>query len=66
MHENEKVEAGIAPEALDKTEVARLLGISKRKVDHLRDLPRVRFSKRLIRYPKGAVLDWLARRTIGA
>lgn len=52
-------------ELLDKAGVARLLQVSRRTVDNLRDLPRIRLSRRLVRYPRRAVLDWIGRRTVG-
>ena len=52
-------------ELLDKAGVVRLLQVSRRTVDNLRDLPRIRLSRRLVRYPRRAVLDWIVRRTVG-
>lgn len=62
---NEKVETGLPPELLNKRGVAHMLSVSSRTIDSLKDLPRIRFSKRMVRYPRQAVLDWLARRTVG-
>ncbi len=61
----DKLDTGLLPELLTKRGVAHMLAMSPRKIDALTDLPRIRFSKRCIRYPRQAVLDWLARRTVG-
>ncbi len=56
------------PEFLNKDGVAAMLNISKRSVDNMLargELPHVRLSKRCIRFPRQAVLDALAARTIG-
>lgn len=56
------------PEYLDLAGVAGLISISKRTAAQLLargELPHVRFSKRCIRFPRKAVLDALAARTIG-
>jgi predicted DNA-binding transcriptional regulator AlpA len=55
----------VESELLDKAGVARLLQVSRRTVDNLRDSPRIRLSRRLVRYPRRAVLDWIVRRTVG-
>ena len=55
-------------ELLDKRGVAALLSLSPRTVAKLLaagELPHVRLSKRCIRFPKQAVLDAMARRTVG-
>jgi excisionase family DNA binding protein len=56
------------PEFLKKDGVAAMLSISRRSVDAMLargDLPHIRLSKRCIRFPRQAVLDALAARTIG-
>ncbi len=56
------------PELLDKRGVAAMLSISVRTVSAMLargDLPHVRLSKRCIRFPRRAVLDAMAARTIG-
>ena len=59
--------SGVAPELLKKRGVADLISVSPRKIDALQrqGLPHVRLSARCIRYPRQAVLDWLAARTVG-
>ena len=55
-------------ELLDKRGVAALLSLSPRTISAMLargELPHIRLSKRCIRYPKQAVLDAMARRTIG-
>lgn len=55
-------------ELLDKAGVAQLLHVSRRTIDNLvarGELPHVRFSKRLVRFPKAAVLRAIAARTSG-
>ena len=55
-------------ELLDKRGVAALLSVSPRTIDSLvarGELPIVRFSKRLIRFPRAAILDAMQRRTLG-
>src|SRR5262245_8124022 len=55
-------------EFLNKDECAALLGVSRRTIDNLLAaglLPHVRLSKRCIRFPRQAVLDAMAARTIG-
>lgn len=58
---------GNSAEFLDKNGVAAMLSISRRSVDTMLargDLPHIRLSKRCIRFPRQAVLDALAARTI--
>ena len=60
--------AAQAPEFLNKAQVAQLLGVSKRTVDSLlaaNQLPAVRFSKRLIRFPRQAIIDTMNARAVG-
>lgn len=55
-------------EFLNKAQVANLLAVSKRTVDSLlaaNQLPAVRFSRRLIRFPRQAVIDCLNARAVG-
>jgi excisionase family DNA binding protein len=59
---------GNSVEFLNKDGVAAMLSISRRSVDSMLargELPHVRLSKRCIRFPRQAVLDALAARTIG-
>jgi excisionase family DNA binding protein len=72
MNANQIPEAGAGqprePEFLNKDGVAAMLNISRRSVDNMLargELPHIRLSKRCIRFPKGAVLDALAARTVG-
>ena len=58
---------GNSPEFLNKDGVAAMLNISRRSVDSMLargELPHIRLSKRCIRFPRQAVLDALATRTI--
>lgn len=60
--------SGVSPEFLDKDGVAALLGVSRRTVDNLvarRELPVVRLSRRLLRFPRTAVLAAMESRTTG-
>ena len=55
-------------EFLTKAQVALLLAVSKRTVDSLlaaNQLPAVRFSRRLIRFPRQAVIDAMNARAVG-
>ena len=55
-------------EFLDKEGVAALLSVSKRTVDSLLargELPVVRLSKRLLRFPRQAVIEAINRRVVG-
>ena len=55
-------------ELLDKRGVAALLSLSPRTISAMLargELPHIRLSKRCIRFPKQAVLDAMARRTVG-
>ena len=55
------------PEFLNKNGVAAMLSISRRSVDSMLargELPHIRLSKRCIRFPRKAVLEALAARTI--
>lgn len=65
---NDPSSPGKAPEFLNKAQVAQLLGVSKRTVDSLlaaNQLPAVRFSKRLIRFPRQAIIDAMNARAVG-
>lgn len=53
---------GAEPEYLTKEQTARWLGVSPRTVDTLlkqRRIPVIRFSNRLIRFPRAAVRQYL-------
>ncbi len=55
-------------ELLDKRGVAALLSLSPRTIAKMLaagELPHIRLSKRCIRFPRQAVLDAMARRTVG-
>jgi excisionase family DNA binding protein len=55
-------------EFLNKNEVAALLGVSRRTVDNMvarRELPFLRLSRKILRFPRQAVLEGLNRRIIG-
>jgi excisionase family DNA binding protein len=55
-------------ELLDKRGVAALLSLSPRTISAMLargELPHVRLSKRCIRFPRQAVLEAMAKRTIG-
>lgn len=57
-----------AAEFLNKDGVAAMLNISRRSVDSMLargELPHIRLSRRCIRFPRKAVLDAMAARTIG-
>jgi len=57
-----------APEFLTKTQLAQLLGVSKRTVDSLlaaNQLPAIFLSRRLIRFPRQAVIDAMNARAVG-
>jgi excisionase family DNA binding protein len=59
--------AGNSAEFLNKDGVAAMLNISRRSVDSMLargELPHIRLSKRCVRFPRQAVLDTLAARTI--
>lgn len=65
---NNPISSSDATELLDKAGVAQLLHVSRRTIDNLvarGELPHVRFSKRLVRFPKAAVLRAIAARTSG-
>ena len=65
---NEQNNGSGQAELLDKRGVAALLSLSPRTISAMLargELPHVRLSKRCIRYPKQAVLDAMARRTVG-
>lgn len=55
------------PALMKKRGVATLLAVSPRLVDDLKHqgLPYIKFGPRCVRYPRQAVLDWLAAHTIG-
>ena len=55
-------------EFLDKAGVAALLSVSKRTVSSMLargELPVVRLSKRLVRFPRQAVIEAINRRVVG-
>ncbi len=65
---NDPSTSGNNPEFMTKAQVAHLLAVSKRTVDSLlaaNQLPAVRFSRRLIRFPRQAILDAMNARAVG-
>jgi excisionase family DNA binding protein len=65
---NEPSDGSGQAELLDKRGVAALLSLSPRTISAMLargELPHVRLSKRCIRFPKKAVLDAMAQRTVG-
>lgn len=58
---------GSVKELLRKRETADLIAVSPRMIDSLRKqgLPHVKLGPRCVRYPRRAVLDWIAGRTVG-
>ena len=56
----------IAPDYENKRQVAARLGVSVRTIDNLltRGLPHVKLTRRLIRFPRVAVDQWLAERQV--
>ena len=65
---NEQKNGSEQAELLDKRGVAALLSLSPRTISAMLargELPHVRLSKRCIRFPKQAVLDAMAQRTVG-
>ena len=65
---NEPNKSSEQAELLDKRGVAVLLSLSPRTISAMLargELPHVRFSKRCIRFPRQAVLEAMAKRTIG-
>ena len=59
---------GENPELLTPEQVARALSVSGRTLSRLTargEIPHVRLGRRLVRYPKRALDDWIASRTKG-
>ncbi|HSY29678.1 MAG TPA: helix-turn-helix domain-containing protein, partial [Burkholderiaceae bacterium] len=56
----------IAPDYENKRQVAARLGVSVRTIDNLltRGLPHVKLTRRLIRFPRAAVDQWLTERQV--
>ena len=50
----------------DKRQLAARLGVSVRTIDNLlvRGLPRLRLTRKLTRFPRAAVDEWLAKRQV--
>lgn len=72
MMQNEKVQpapgAGQppAPEYENKRQLAARLGVSVRTIDNLlvRGLPHLKLTRKLVRFPRAAVDEWLAERQV--
>lgn len=70
MNENPSTIAGAgqppSPDYENKRQLAARLGVSVRTVDNLltRGLPHCKLTRRLIRFPRAAVDDWLAERQV--
>ena len=65
---NEPNKSSEHAELLDKRGVAALLSLSIRTISAMLargELPHIRLSKRCIRFPRQAVLEAMAKRTIG-
>ena len=67
---NTNLENGVAqPPARDyedKKQLAARLGVSVRTIDNLlkRGLPYIRLTRKLLRFPRAAVDEWLAERQV--
>lgn len=59
--------SAVGAELWRKREVATTCAMSLRMIDHLQrqGLPHIKFGPRCVRYPRRAVLEWLASRTVG-
>jgi excisionase family DNA binding protein len=71
MNQTETVEPGrvdVTPtrEYEDKRQLAARLGVSVRTIDNLllRGLPHLKLTRKLTRFPRGAVDAWLAERQV--
>lgn len=55
-----------APDYENKRQLAARLGVSVRTIDNLltRGLPHCKLTRKLIRFPRGAVDEWLAERQV--
>jgi hypothetical protein len=60
MRASQTATSGPEEYLLNKTELARLLGLSLRTVDRL-DIPRIKL-KTAVRYRRSSVLKWLDKR----
>jgi len=58
----------VAPDYFDKRQLASRLGISVRTIDNLmkRGLPHFKITSKIVRFPRGAVDEWLAERMVSA
>ena len=54
------------PEYENKKQLAARLGVSVRTIDNLlaRGLPHIKLTRKLIRFPRAAVDEWLAERQV--
>ncbi len=55
-----------APEYENKRQLAARLGVSVRTIDNLlvRGLPHLKLTRKLVRFPRAAVDEWLAERQV--
>jgi len=55
-----------APDYENKRQLAARLGVSVRTIDNLlvRGLPHLKLTRKLIRFPRAAVNEWLAERQV--
>jgi excisionase family DNA binding protein len=55
-----------APEYENKRQLAARLGVSVRTIDNLmvRGLPHIKLTRKLTRFPRGPVDEWLAERAV--
>jgi excisionase family DNA binding protein len=67
-NQNPETGAGQArqPDYENKRQLAARLGVSVRTIDNLltRGLPHLRLTRKLIRFPRAAVDEWLAERQV--
>jgi excisionase family DNA binding protein len=56
----------IQPEYENKRQLAARLGVSIRTIDNLlmRGLPHLKLTRKLVRFPRAAVDEWLAERQV--
>jgi excisionase family DNA binding protein len=70
MSTNQNPEAGAGdtgtPDYENKKQLAARLGVSVRTIDNLltRGLPHLKLTRRLTRFPRAAVDEWLAERQV--
>ena len=61
-----RADAAVLTEYENKRQLAARLGVSVRTVDNLltRGIPHVKLTRKLLRFPRGAVDEWLAGRIL--